>query len=53
MHQELGLLRSDMLERFNATDARINAQTERLMNRVQLTGGLLFVALTVVGVLTR
>lgn len=52
MHHDLGLLRSDMLERFNAMDNKINAQTERLMNRVQLTGGLLFVALTAVNALT-
>lgn len=37
MHQELGLLRTEL-----------HRQTERLMNRVQLTGGLVVIALTLV-----
>lgn len=53
MHHELGLLRSDMLERFNAMDNKINTQTERLLNRVQLMAGLLVIAFTVISALFR
>jgi len=50
---QIAELRSDMLERLNAVDNRINAQTERLMNRVQLMAGLILVALTILGFVLR